>query len=215
MTYARRDSCDHGDAGGRDPEPSLKALRTSYPSQSRIASLAAGHGDNPQDGHEVVFDVKDVTVSYSGRPAIADVNMQIHKNLVTAFIGPSGCGKTTLLRSFNRMNDLIKGATVAGTISYHGHDLNGKNVDAVEVRRRIGMVFQRPNPFPKSIYDNVAYGLSLHGMKDGMNDRVEQALTSPASGTRSKTGSRQAPCRCRAASNNDSVSPGRSRSSPT
>ena len=84
------------------------------PSQSRIASLAAGHGDNPQEGREVVFDVKDVTVSYSGKPAITDVNMQIHKNLVTAFIGPSGCGKTTLLRSFNRMNDLITGATVGG-----------------------------------------------------------------------------------------------------
>jgi phosphate transport system ATP-binding protein len=158
---------------GTTPQPTPDVV----PAQSRIAALAAGHGDNPQEGHEVVFDVKDVTVSYSGREAIAGVNMQIHKNLVTAFIGPSGCGKTTLLRSFNRMNDLIKGASVAGTISYHGHDLNGKNVDAVEVRRRIGMVFQRPNPFPKSIYDNVAYGLRLHGMKDGMSDRVEQALT--------------------------------------
>ena len=147
------------------------------PTQGRIAELASEHGENPQEGREVVFDVKDVTVSYNGREAITNVNMQIHKNLVTAFIGPSGCGKTTLLRSFNRMNDLIKGATVAGTINYHGHDLNASNVDAVEVRRRIGMVFQRPNPFPKSIYDNVAYGLRLHGMKDGMNDRVEAALT--------------------------------------
>jgi phosphate transport system ATP-binding protein len=155
------------------PDPDVVGL----PGQSQIGSLAAVHGENPQDGHDVVFDVEKVTVSYSGKVAIRDVNMQIHKNLVTAFIGPSGCGKTTLLRSFNRMNDLIKGAAVDGKISYHGHDLNAKDVDAVEVRRRIGMVFQRPNPFPKSIFDNVAYGLRLHGMKDGMHERVEQALT--------------------------------------
>ena len=113
-----------------------------------------------------------------GKDAITDVNMQIHKNLVTAFIGPSGCGKTTLLRSFNRMNDLIKGALVTGKISYHGHDLNATDVDAVEVRRRIGMVFQRPNPFPKSIYDNVAYGLRA-ARNEGRHcmDRVERALT--------------------------------------
>ena len=150
---------------------------SSVPAASRIASLAAEHGENPQEGHEVVFDVQNVTVSYGSKPAITDVNMQIHKNLVTAFIGPSGCGKTTLLRSFNRMNDLIKGASVNGTINYHGHDLNASGVDAVEVRRRIGMVFQRPNPFPKSIYDNVAYGMRLHGMKDNLSDRVEAALT--------------------------------------
>ncbi len=127
-------------------------------------------------GHDVVFDVQGVTVSYSGRPAIKNVDMKVHKNLVTAFIGPSGCGKTTLLRSFNRMNDLVKGATVEGTISYHGYDLNASGVDPVEVRRRIGMVFQRPNPFPKSIYDNVAFGLRLHGMKDNLDDRVQHAL---------------------------------------
>jgi phosphate transport system ATP-binding protein len=102
--------------------------------------------------------------------------MKIHKSLVTAFIGPSGCGKTTLLRSLNRMNDLIPGAEVTGKITYHGHDLNASGVDPVEVRRRIGMVFQRPNPFPKSIYDNVAFGLRLHGMKDHLDDRVEKAL---------------------------------------
>jgi phosphate transport system ATP-binding protein len=95
---------------------------------------------------------------------------------VTAFIGPSGCGKTTLLRCMNRMNDLISGAGVDGAITYHGQDLYGSGVDAVEVRRRIGMVFQRPNPFPKSVYDNVAFGLRLHGMKDNLSDRVEQAL---------------------------------------
>ena len=143
--------------------------------------------------------------------------MQIHKNLVTAFIGPSGCGKTTLLRSFNRMNDLIKGATVDGTISYHGHDLNGKDVDAVEVRRRIGMVFQRPNPFPKSIYDNVAYGLRLHGMKDEHEVIASSSalLAARLCGTRSRTGSRPARCRSRVVSSSGCVSPGRSPSSLT
>jgi phosphate transport system ATP-binding protein len=123
-----------------------------------------------------VFQLDKVTITYSGKPAIRDVNLSVHKNLVTAFIGPSGCGKTTLLRSLNRMNDLIPSAAVDGRISYHGHDLNGSNVDPVELRRRIGMVFQRPNPFPKSIYDNVAYGLRVHGMKDDLDGRVERAL---------------------------------------
>jgi phosphate transport system ATP-binding protein len=144
--------------------------------QGGLAEIAAARAENPTEGREVVFDLDDVVVSYSGRPAISGVNMQVHKQLVTAFIGPSGCGKTTLLRSMNRMNDLITGAKVEGTIRYHGFDLNASGVDAVEVRRRIGMVFQRPNPFPKSIFDNVAYGMRLHGMKDGLKDRVERAL---------------------------------------
>jgi len=141
-----------------------------------MAEIAAQHGSAPQEGKAVVLSVKDVAVSYGGTPAIRDVNLEIHKTLVTAFIGPSGCGKTTLLRSLNRMNDLIPGAVVSGSISYHGHDLNAAGVDAVEVRRRIGMVFQRPNPFPKSIFDNVAFGLRLHGMTDNLKDRVETAL---------------------------------------
>jgi len=127
-----------------------------------------------------VLGLSDVAVSYSGHQAVRGVDMDIHKTLVTAFIGPSGCGKTTLLRSLNRMNDLIPGAEVTGNITYHGHDLNAAGVDPVEVRRRIGMVFQRPNPFPKSIYDNVAYGLRLHGMKDNLDDRVEKALRQAA-----------------------------------
>jgi phosphate transport system ATP-binding protein len=145
-------------------------------SQAQMAELAARHGASPQEGKPVVLGLTDVAVSYSGNPAVRGVDMDIHKTLVTAFIGPSGCGKTTLLRSLNRMNDLIPGAEVTGSITYHGHDLNAAGVDAVEVRRRIGMVFQRPNPFPKSIYDNVAYGLRLHGMKDHLDDRVEKAL---------------------------------------
>jgi phosphate transport system ATP-binding protein len=145
-------------------------------SQAQMAEIAARHGTSPQDGKEVVFSLTDVAVAYSGAVAIRNVNLNIHKTLVTAFIGPSGCGKTTLLRSLNRMNDLIPGAAVTGSISYHGHDLNAAGVDPVEVRRRIGMVFQRPNPFPKSIYDNVAFGLRLHGMKDNLDDRVEKTL---------------------------------------
>jgi phosphate transport system ATP-binding protein len=145
-------------------------------SQAQMAELAARHGSSPQDGKPVVFGLKDVAVSYSGSVAIRDVNLEVYKGLVTAFIGPSGCGKTTLLRTLNRMNDLIDGAAVTGSIHYHGHDLNASGVDPVEVRRRIGMVFQRPNPFPKSIYDNVAFGLRLHGMTDNLEDRVEKAL---------------------------------------
>jgi phosphate transport system ATP-binding protein len=145
-------------------------------SQAQMADIAARHGSTPHEGKPVVLGLTDVAVSYSGSVAIRNVNLNIHKTLVTAFIGPSGCGKTTLLRSLNRMNDLIPGAAVSGSISYHGHDLNASGVDPVEVRRRIGMVFQRPNPFPKSIYDNVAFGLRLHGMKDNLDDRVEQAL---------------------------------------
>ena len=153
-------------------EPGLALAR----SQAKLAEMAGQHGDSPQSGRRVVFGLEDVSVSYSGTVAIRDVAFDIHENLATAFIGPSGCGKTTLLRSMNRMNDLIQGAEVAGRITYHGQDLFGAGVDAVEVRRRIGMVFQRPNPFPKSIYDNVAFGLRIHGMKDNLSDRVEQAL---------------------------------------
>jgi phosphate transport system ATP-binding protein len=153
---------------------------TSAKPATRLAELASGHESNPTEGRETVFQLDKVTISYSGKPAICDVDLSVHRNLVTAFIGPSGCGKTTLLRSLNRMNDLIPGATVDGRITYHGHDLNGSNVDPVELRRRIGMVFQRPNPFPKSIYDNVAYGMRLHGMKDDLDGRVERALTHAA-----------------------------------
>jgi len=106
--------------------------------------------------------------------------MEVYKNLVTAVIGPSGCGKSTFIRCFNRMNDLVPSFRQTGTIRYHGQDICGKDVDPVAVRRTIGMVFQRPNPFPKSIYDNVAYGLRILGMKDHLDDRVEQALRGAA-----------------------------------
>jgi phosphate transport system ATP-binding protein len=115
-------------------------------------------------------------VHYYGRLAVADVSMRIPEKEITAFIGPSGCGKSTILRCFDRMNDLIPAARVGGTVRYHGVDLYGSDVDAVQVRKRIGMVFQKPNPFPKPIYDNVAFGPKVLGMKGDMDEIVETAL---------------------------------------
>src|SRR5438270_3376711 len=129
---------------------------------------------------EVVFDIDDLSVSYGKSPAVKNVSLDIHKNAITALIGPSGCGKSTVLRCLNRMNDLVSSANVEGRVLYRGVDLYGSDVDPIEVRRRVGMVFQRPNPFPKSIYDNVAYGLRILGLKDNLDDRVEQALRSAA-----------------------------------
>jgi phosphate transport system ATP-binding protein len=125
---------------------------------------------------DIVFDVQDVGVSYDGALAIRDVTMEIYGKQITAIIGPSGCGKSTFIRCFNRMNDLIPGAKVHGKILYHGEDLYDEDVDPVEVRKRIGMVFQKPNPFPKSIYDNVAFGPRVLGWKDRLDERVERAL---------------------------------------
>ena len=124
----------------------------------------------------VLFDVDELTVSYADAPALRNVSLEIYQNFVTAFIGPSGCGKSTFIRCFNRMNDLIPTAQVAGTILYHGIDLYGSEVDSVEVRKRIGMVFQKPNPFPKSIYDNIAFGPRVLGWKKNLDERVERAL---------------------------------------
>jgi phosphate transport system ATP-binding protein len=125
---------------------------------------------------EAVFDIHDLSVHYGKALAVGDVSLEIYKNAITALIGPSGCGKSTFLRCLNRMNDLVPSARVGGSLLYQGTNLYGPGVDPIEVRRRIGMVFQRPNPFPKSIYDNVAYGLRILGMKDSLDDRVEQAL---------------------------------------
>ena len=124
----------------------------------------------------VLFDVDDLTVAYADVPAIRNVSLDIYQNFITAFIGPSGCGKSTFIRCFNRMNDLIPIARVEGRILYHGIDLYGPEVDPVEVRKRIGMVFQKPNPFPKSIYDNIAFGPRVLGWKNDLDSRVEQAL---------------------------------------
>ena len=141
---------------------------------------AAGQAGYEPSKREVVFDVEELEVLYAGVPALSGVTLQIHKGAVTAFIGPSGCGKSTFIRCFNRMNDLIPSARVEGRILYHGEDLYGPEVDPVEVRKLIGMVFQKPNPFPKSIYDNVAFGPRVVGMKGNMDEIVEQALTAAA-----------------------------------
>jgi phosphate transport system ATP-binding protein len=125
---------------------------------------------------EPVFDIDDLSVSYGQALAIKGASLDIYKNAITAIIGPSGCGKSTFLRCLNRMNDLVPNARIEGKLLYNGIDLYGSGVDPIEVRRRIGMVFQRPNPFPKSIYDNVAYGLRILGMKDNLDARVEEAL---------------------------------------
>jgi phosphate transport system ATP-binding protein len=134
----------------------------------------------PDIARGVVFDVRDGGVSYGSFPAVRGVTMEIREKSVTAIIGPSGCGKSTFIRCFNRMNDLVEGASVHGAFSYHGEDLYGRSVDPVEVRKRIGMVFQKPNPFPKSIYDNVAFGPRVLGMTDGLDARVESALRQAA-----------------------------------
>jgi phosphate transport system ATP-binding protein len=137
--------------------------------------------EKPERARQIVFQLSDVEVRYSGVTAVQDVNVDIAANEITAFIGPSGCGKTTVLRSLNRMHDITPGAEVLGKVTYHGQDLYGSKVDPAEVRRRIGMVFQKPNPFPKSVYDNVAYGPRINGTKRSeVEERVEKALTQAA-----------------------------------
>ena len=129
---------------------------------------------------DVVFRSEEVNVYYGSFRAVRDVTFDVRRNEIMALIGPSGCGKSTVLRCYNRMNDLIKDARVTGTITYRGTNLYDERVDPVEVRRRIGMVFQKPNPFPKSIYDNVAYGPRVAGQKKGLDDIVENSLRKAA-----------------------------------
>jgi phosphate transport system ATP-binding protein len=132
--------------------------------------------DSDEAAREVVFRTADLAVYYGTYRAVRDINLPILEHEITALIGPSGCGKTTFLRCLNRMNDLIEGARVDGQVLYHGVDLYDERVDPVEVRRRIGMVFQKPNPFPKSIYDNIAFGPKIAGYKGNMDDLVEESL---------------------------------------
>jgi phosphate transport system ATP-binding protein len=131
-------------------------------------------------GSETVISIRDLNVHYGSFHAVTGVNFEVPKNRVTALIGPSGCGKSTVLRCINRMNDLVASAAVTGQILYHGVDVNDRAVDPVEVRRRIGMVFQKPNPFPKSIYDNVAWAVKINGIKADMDSLVEQSLRQAA-----------------------------------
>jgi phosphate transport system ATP-binding protein len=130
----------------------------------------------PARERQIIFDVDDINVFYGSNKAIRNVTLDLHRNEITALIGPSGCGKSTFIRCLNRMNDLIPAARVEGKIVYHGEDLYASDIDPVQVRKRIGMVFQKPNPFPKSIYDNIAFGPRVMGMKGDMDEIVERAL---------------------------------------
>jgi phosphate transport system ATP-binding protein len=161
------------DADANIPSPSHQPVHMQTPSLSENKAPAP-------KSTEQIFELNDVSVRYSGKLAVRDVNFGIGTEQITALIGASGCGKSTLLRCLNRMNDLIPGATVEGVVKYKGQDLYADNIDPVQVRKRIGMVFQKPNPFPKSIYDNIAFGPRVLGMaKKGsdLDEIVENALT--------------------------------------
>ncbi len=144
--------------------------------------IAIGSRSEQPDAEQrpVVFDLDRLSVFYGNFRAVRDVSLQIEERQITALIGPSGCGKTTVLRCLNRMNDLVETARIEGQICYHGVDLYHPKVDPVEVRRRVGMVFQKPNPFPKSIYDNIAFGPKIAGFKGDMDEVVERSLTKAA-----------------------------------
>ena len=141
-----------------------------------LAQVAVSARPEAPARRENVFEIERLTVAYGDNVAIRDVSLEIYRNAITAVIGPSGCGKSTFIRCLNRMNELVPGVRVDGSIRYHGEDLYGPEADPIEVRRRIGMVFQRPNPFPKSIYDNVAFAPKALGLKRDLDARVEQAL---------------------------------------
>jgi phosphate transport system ATP-binding protein len=161
----------------------------------RGVPIRAGEGPHPEAGRaptadgewhgratvpDPVLSVENLSVHYGAALAVKEVSLEMARFEITALIGPSGCGKSTVLRCLNRMNDLIPSARVTGTVTYHDQDIYAPDVDAIEVRRRIGMVFQKPNPFPKSIYDNIAFGPKVNGMKKGLDDVVEESLTRAA-----------------------------------
>lgn len=144
------------------------------------ASIPAPAGTDRAKGDDVSLSLQNVTISYGSFEAVRNVYLDIPRKQVTAFIGPSGCGKSTVLRALNRMNDLIPGCSLKGRVIFDGHDLYDKRVDPVEVRRRIGMVFQKPNPFPKSIYENIAFGARINGYTGDMDNLVETSLKKAA-----------------------------------
>jgi phosphate transport system ATP-binding protein len=154
------------------------------PSRVRIQSEAEPGGRiggyRPKAAVEAVFEASDVSVFYGSKQALTGVSLRVPRSRITALIGPSGCGKSTFIRSLNRMNDSVPAFRLEGQVLYHGHDLYAGNVDQVEVRRRIGMVFQKPNPFPKSIYDNIAWAPRNLGLKHELDERVEKALRGAA-----------------------------------
>jgi phosphate transport system ATP-binding protein len=154
-----------------------KDTQTREPVKVRsISSQAFAEDKQANATQESVLEIDTLNVHYGSFHAVRDVTLNVPKHSITSFIGPSGCGKSTVIRCINRMNDLVPTARVEGSILYHGQDLNSRNVDPVEVRRRIGMVFQRPNPFPKSIYENVAWGARINGYKGNMSELVQRCL---------------------------------------
>jgi phosphate transport system ATP-binding protein len=169
------DWAERGDAA----MPSSRIRIQNEPAPGPAAATADSNGHRSA-ALEAVFDARDVSVFYGRKRALAGVSLKIRRGQITALIGPSGCGKTTFLRSLNRMNDSVSGFRIEGQILYHGDDMYAGNVDRVEVRRRIGMVFQKPNPFPKSIYDNIAWAPRNLGLKPRLDERVEQALRGAA-----------------------------------
>jgi phosphate transport system ATP-binding protein len=163
----------------RDEAPTIRVMATKLEiDESEGIAPAATDGGAPMEfaAEDVVFELDELSCYYGSFRAVRDISFQVPKNQITAIIGPSGCGKSTLLRSFNRMNDLVDSAHITGSVRYHGVDLYADGVDPVEVRRRIGMVFQKPNPFPKSIYDNVAFGPRVAGYRGNMDELVESSL---------------------------------------
>jgi len=170
----------------------MSTIRTSNPNEPEVSPMISLVNERPAamtvalpstdlaPDTTPVIELSDVSVRYGGYEAVRQTSFPIHEHRITAMIGPSGCGKSTILRCLNRMNDLIPGARVTGRITYRGQDLYAPDVDPIQVRRRIGMVFQKANPFPKSIYDNVAYGLRINGVKGNLDDLVEQALRGAA-----------------------------------
>ena len=159
----------------REPRAEPHAGRTRG-EEARLSVTVRKEGASVEEVRERVFDIRDLSVFYGTFQAVREVSLPIDRNEITALIGPSGCGKTTVVRCLNRMNDLIEGCRVDGTVRYHGVDLYDHQVDPVEVRRRIGMVFQKPNPFPKSVYDNVAFGPRINGFRGNLDDLVEESL---------------------------------------
>jgi phosphate transport system ATP-binding protein len=145
----------------------------------RPVDIAAREEAEPRTG-ETVFDIQDLSARYGDNVAVKGVDLEIQKNVITAVIGPSGCGKSTFIRCLNRMNDAVPSFKLSGRVLYHGVDIYGDGVEPIEVRRRIGMVFQKPNPFPKTIYDNVAWAPRVLGLKKDLDERVERALQAAA-----------------------------------
>jgi phosphate transport system ATP-binding protein len=159
-----------------DPEPRSQPQSEPDVSLAGVATRGAPVAAAPAVAQESVFELSDLHVAYGEKTAVDGVTMAIADREITAFIGPSGCGKSTILRCLNRMNDLVGSASVKGSLLYRGEDLYGDQVDAVEVRKRIGMVFQKPNPFPKSIHENIAFGPKVLGTQGDMDEVVETAL---------------------------------------